>query len=513
MSLVGKNVEEQIWNFAMARAGNVYGVAALMGNLYAESGLNSRNLENLCERRLREAGKSYCTDESYTAAVDSGEISREEFLHPLPGKQYGFGLAQWTSAGRKAGLYDYVKAKGLSIGDLEVQLEYLFKELGTSYKAVLSALKTASSVRAASDIVLKKFECPADQSEAVKVKRAGYGQKYYEKYAGEASQNGGNNMSVRIGHASISEKGTINGVKGDQTGGEVCVRSWYSKPWDYMALHPDAAVREKHAKAVEAACANDNIGYGQNDRNTLNTLAKAAGYDLSRVGKCNCDCSSLQNVAAVASGASGATYGSNGWTTSTMKAALQKLGYKIITDAAHLASAAYCVRGAIYVKASSHTVCALDNGASYKKTLEKAGISETAASGKDSSTTYKVGDVVSFNGTKHYTSANDAASKTCKPGKAKVTAVSAGAKHPYHLVHTDSTSNVYGWVDAGDIGTTASGGMSGAKTHKVVSGDTLSAIANKNGTTVAKIVAANKSKYPKITANYIIVGWTLTIPQ
>lgn len=53
----------------------------------------------------------------------------------------------------------------------------------------------------------------------------------------------------------------------------------------------------------------------------------------------------------------------------------------------------------------------------------------------------------------------------------------------------------------------------GAKTHKVVSGDTLSAIARKYGTTVAKIVTANKGKYPKITANYIVIGWTLTIPQ
>lgn len=188
------------------------------------------------------------------------------------------------------------------------------------------------------------------------------------------NHNGGNSMTVRIGHASISEKGTINGTKGDQTGKEVCIRTWYSKPWDYMAIHPDAAVREKHAQAIEAACSNNNIGYGQGDRNTLNTLAKVAEYDLSRVGKCNCDCSSLQNVAAVASG-SGASYGSNGWTTSTMKAALQKLGYKIITDQTYLKTDTYCVRGAIYVKASSHTVCGLDNGACYKKTLDKAGIS------------------------------------------------------------------------------------------------------------------------------------------
>lgn len=184
MSLIGRTAEEQIWNFSMARVGNAYGVAALMGNLDAESGMNPINLENLCERRLREAGKPYCTDETYTAAVDSGKISREEFLYPLPGKQYGYGLAQWTSAGRKAGLYDYVRSKGVSIGNLEAQLEFLFMELCSSYKTVFNALKTASSVRAASDIVLKKFECPKGQSETVKLKRAGYGQKYYDKYAG-----------------------------------------------------------------------------------------------------------------------------------------------------------------------------------------------------------------------------------------------------------------------------------------------------------------------------------------
>lgn len=187
-------------------------------------------------------------------------------------------------------------------------------------------------------------------------------------------------MSVLIGHASISEKGTINGVKGDSTKKEVCTRTWYSKPWDFMAIHPDAAVREKHAKAVEAACANNNIGYGQSDRNTLNTLAKAVGYDLSKVGKCNCDCSSLQNVAAVASGASGVSYESNGWVTSNMKAKLAAAGYIIITDSTYLTSEAYCVRGAIYVKASSHTVCGLSNGSKANDTLVKAGIVKNDAS-------------------------------------------------------------------------------------------------------------------------------------
>lgn len=199
-------------------------------------------------------------------------------------------------------------------------------------------------------------------------------------------------MSIMIGHASISEKGTINGARGDSTGREVCTRMWYSKPWDYMAIHPDSKVRENHALAIEAACANNNIGYGQNDRNTANTEAKKVGYDISKIKtKCNTDCSALQNLVAVASGAKGVTYGGNGWTTSTMKAALKAAGYKIIEDKAYLTNADYCVRGAIYVKASSHTVCGLTNGAKASQTLKKAGISgnvSNAAAPKADSSTY-----------------------------------------------------------------------------------------------------------------------------
>lgn len=185
MALIGKTAEEQISNFLMEKIRNAYGVYGLMGNLSAESGLNPKNLENACERLLKAAGKTYCTDDTYTVAVDSDKISREEFLYPLPGRQFGYGIAQWTSAGRKAGLYDLVKAKGVSIGDLETQLKYLDKELNTSYKYVLNVLKIASSIREASDIVLTKFERPKDQSEANKIKRAEIGLAFFKKYVGE----------------------------------------------------------------------------------------------------------------------------------------------------------------------------------------------------------------------------------------------------------------------------------------------------------------------------------------
>lgn len=183
-------------------------------------------------------------------------------------------------------------------------------------------------------------------------------------------------MSVLIGHASIAETGGVYGQPGDQTGREVCTRSWWANGWDYMAIHPDPQVRERHARAVEAACANDCVGYSWDSRNSLYQQAKAVGMDISKIRtRCNCDCSSLQNCAAVASGAPGVTYGDNGWVTTNMLQHLRAAGYRIITDPEKLRSDAWCVRGAIYVS-EGHTVCALGDGSRAAETLRAAGITE-----------------------------------------------------------------------------------------------------------------------------------------
>jgi hypothetical protein len=68
----------------------------------------------------------------------------------------------------------------------------------------------------------------------------------------------------------------------------------------------------------------------------------------------------------------------------------------------------------------------------------------------------KVGDVVEFTGTKHYASSTAKTASSCKPGKAKVTAIAKGKAHPYHLIAVSGAgSTVYGWTDAADIKTSA----------------------------------------------------------
>ena len=85
---------------------------------------------------------------------------------------------------------------------------------------------------------------------------------------------------------------------------------------------------------------------------------------------------------------------------------------------------------------------------------------------------YKVGDIVNFTGSKHYANANAASGPACKAGKAKVTAISKDAKHPYHLIAVSgSGSNVYGWVDAADISGQTTSDAPAAWTPKV--GDTV----------------------------------------
>lgn len=180
-------------------------------------------------------------------------------------------------------------------------------------------------------------------------------------------------MSVKIGHASLSENGSVkNGKAGDQTGREVCIRSWYAKNWDCVLRPNTKTLADKSASACEKGCANSNIGYDQNQRNTLYTQAKKVKFDLSKIKTlCETDCSAFMTVCAISGGAK-IEYGSNAPTTSTMKNAFVKSGnYTALTDKKYLTSDKYLKRGDILVKAGSHTVMVLENGTTTTSTTKK----------------------------------------------------------------------------------------------------------------------------------------------
>lgn len=174
-------------------------------------------------------------------------------------------------------------------------------------------------------------------------------------------------MSVLIGHASIDENGNAaRGKGGDQTKKEVCTRNWYKKSWDVVLRPIDSVMAEKMAVACEAACANDKIGYDQGQRNTLHTEALKVGYDLSKITtNCECDCSSLMCICAIAGGAPADKLFIDGnmGTTRTIRGYFRSTGmFQILTDIKYLATSDYLKRGDVIINEGSHTVMALTNG-------------------------------------------------------------------------------------------------------------------------------------------------------
>lgn len=119
---------------------------------------------------------------------------------------------------------------------------------------------------------------------------------------------------------------------------------------------------------------------------------------------------------------------------------------------------------------------------------------------------YNVGDIVNFTGCLHYTSSySGGVAKACKAGLAKVTSLSKGQPHPYHLqAVAGKGATVYGWVNEADIAGQAGGS---SNTYTVQAGDTLSKIARANGTTVNALVALNGIK----NKNLINVGQVIKL--
>ena len=160
---------QNIYSKLKAAIGNDFGVCGLMGNLKAESNMQANNLQNTYNKRL---GMS---DEEYTKAVDN-----ESYTNFIKDGA-GYGLAQWTFWLRKEQLLKYAKDKGTSIGDEDMQIEFMLNELTIRYPTVIKALQNAKSVKEASDAVLTQYERPLDQSDYVKDERAAYGEELFKE--------------------------------------------------------------------------------------------------------------------------------------------------------------------------------------------------------------------------------------------------------------------------------------------------------------------------------------------
>lgn len=105
--------------------------------------------------------------------------------------------------------------------------------------------------------------------------------------------------------ASISENGTVNGKKGDQTGKELRVGDYYNFGQTKLIRFTNETVRKEIGVIAKTICKSDFCGYSQADRESLFNTCKKYGWSWTKIKKaitngtipkCNCDCSSLAST-------------------------------------------------------------------------------------------------------------------------------------------------------------------------------------------------------------------------
>lgn len=164
-------------------------------------------------------------------------------------------------------------------------------------------------------------------------------------------------MSTVI-HASIDERGKISGGQlGDQNGKEVCVRNWYSKPWQYCIRAKNSNLAILARDIARILVDNPNVGYDQSNRNSLYFSLKRHNFDPNKIEKCETDCSAFVTACYIAAGVTGLNYTSNAPTTSTMLKAFLSTGlFDVFSEDKYLKSDALLLPGDILLKPSSHVV-------------------------------------------------------------------------------------------------------------------------------------------------------------
>lgn len=177
--------EASIWAKLRAKGFSEKATAAIMGNMQGESGLIPYRVQGDFDWK-----SDLKPSKDYTAAVDSGRLTKNDFLFYGPGGG-GYGLCQWTFWSRKEGLYDLAKSRGVSIGDEQVQIDWFYQEIQKAeyiykknnyeqYQVFKYLNMDGESLLDMTKAVMRGYEKPHDQSDAVAAQRAKWGQDIWD---------------------------------------------------------------------------------------------------------------------------------------------------------------------------------------------------------------------------------------------------------------------------------------------------------------------------------------------
>lgn len=173
----------EIWDILTGAWGLAdFQAAALMGSLYAESGLSPYNVQ------------------------DTGGLDDRGRYAYRAGDGVGFGLCQWTSSGRKAALLRYAEAHGDPdlVWDFDIQMGYLRQEID------LDALRRAESLYEAAEWVVLVYERPSlSHVNSWPGTRYEYARRIYRAHTGRRYAEPPLRFSVARDGLSLPESGSV----------------------------------------------------------------------------------------------------------------------------------------------------------------------------------------------------------------------------------------------------------------------------------------------------------------
>lgn len=353
--------EIDLWNYFHDKLGNSYGTAAIMANLYYESALRSNNLEDQYEGDFN--------DITYTAAVDNG--SYDNFV----GDSYGYGLAQFTFSSRKRNLLENARNNGVSVGNAQMQMDFIYKELKEQFAPLLNDLCTTADLWSITEKFMIDYENPADKSTDAVNKRYNKALEFYSTYASQTPD---------------FSQPTTTTTTAVTTQPIVTTTTAVTQP----VVNPSETPSNSDRKYTVG----EMVYIGEGIRHHVSAYDNTNGYPVK-----------------------------SGWAKVTAVCESGKYQYHVIGFGEN---ASNCYGWVSFNDES-------DSSSSPQTPVSKP---------------INVGTKVYFKGGTHYVTAeSEQGNGYPSAGYAVVTFIAPGTKHPYHIVHSDGTSTVYGFVSAEQI--------------------------------------------------------------
>ena len=182
---------------------------------------------------------------------------------------------------------------------------------------------------------------------------------------------------MKIIQASISEYGTTKGSAGDQTGKELNIREWYSRPWDAVIRYKDSGIASKAVEIAKNLTESNLVGYSQTDRNSLYKVLKKYNFDITKYiasdEKTNCDCSSFV-YACYACVLPRLRNDNNAPTTHTFIDFFDNYEFNVFTCENYVKTTKNLLNGDILLSIGKHTAIVYDDSTTthYSNSLENA---------------------------------------------------------------------------------------------------------------------------------------------